>query len=502
MDLYIIRSFLNKKLCHPLLKSIFELKEKMNITKDNYKDIVWDEKIDNEDYFALYKSLNFEEKVTFLKFLLENYPAYDEDWTEYFFDIKDTWRRENQWEQLIDFSDFVREKSPLTYKKEFNYLDEEPTLYAAFHKDLEKVKIRFAETVTQPVEAVDDTLRSVFNILSTDTYFKNYTKEVAEKVWKPLAQSDKLIGDASYNYTAYLYCDFLETAFKQIKTGIPVDWEIFKTNVERINFKYVEHFSKLPDLEVAIEKGEFRTNPTYRNEKLEVLLVSMLYEVHTTRGIPVYWLFRTWFDLRQYLWEREDAPNRKNWFSFTPKMIDGFVNSLYGFIGGNKDAMFIAMWTLPYIFDYFLEKQYIDRVLFSRLMEYYQHVKRDNFLPYRRNLWKYKALYDWNKPSYISTEEFEQEKQLALQSIGWKQEEARQKIKAHIDTLPELPSYVIPPKRPSIMDNIMSRTKSNPLPALGNSSNSGSTRKLRKKKPRKKKHKDNRKRGSKKNKRK
>ena len=130
-------------------------------------------------------------------------------------------------------------------------------------------------------------------------------------------------------------------------------------------------------------------------------------------------------------------------------------------------------------------------------MEYYQHVKRDNLLVYKHDLWKYKALYDWNKPNYISTEEFEQEKQLAQQSIGWKQEEARQKIKAYIDTLPELPSYVIPPKKPSIMDKIMSETKSNPLPSLGNSSNSGSTRKFRKKK-----HKDNRKRGAKKKKRK
>jgi len=465
----------------------------MNITKDNYRDIVWDEKISKDDYFAFYDSLDFEEQVTFLKFLLENYPAYDDNWIQYYFNIKDTWEQERKWEKLIEFSDFVKEKSPANYKENFNYLVIEPTLYAAFHKDAEMVKIHFAEAVAQPVEAIDNALRSVFVILSTDVYFKAYTKEVAEKVWKPLAQSDQLIGDASYNYTAYLYCDFLEIAFKQIQAGIPVDWEIFKTDVERINFKYVEHFSKLPDLEVAIEKDEFRTNPTYRNEKSAVLLVPMLYEVHTTQGIPVYWLFKTWFDLRQYLWEREDASTRKNWFSFTPKMIDGFVNSLYGFIGGNREAMFIAMWTLPYIFDYLLEKQYIDQVLFSRLMEYYQHVKRDNLLVYKHDLWKYKALYDWNKPNYISTEEFEQEKQLAQQSIGWKQ--------AYIDTLPELPSYVIPPKKPSIMDKIMSRTKSNPLPPLGNSSNSGSTRKLRKKKPRKKKHKDNRKRG-KKNKRK
>ncbi len=114
----------------------------MNITKDNYRDIVWDEEISFDDYFEFYELLTFEEKVTFLKFLLTEYPSYDEDWMDHYFEISNTWQEENKWEQLLEFCDFVREKSPANYKKDFNYLTEDPTLYAAFHKDLEKVKIR------------------------------------------------------------------------------------------------------------------------------------------------------------------------------------------------------------------------------------------------------------------------------------------------------------------------------------------------------------------------
>lgn len=474
----------------------------MNITKENYRDFVWDEQVSDKDYFALYGSLDFEEQVAFLKFLLEKYPTYDPSWTEYFFDIKDTWIRAGRWEDFIEFSDFVREKSPVSYEENFRVLDEIPILYAAFQKDLERVKIRFAEAITQPEEAIDDSLRSVFDILSTDNYFKDYIKEVAEKVWKPLTESERLVGDPSYNYTSYLYCDFLETAFKKIKSNESVDWDIFEANVEPINFRYVDTFSKLPNLEVAIENDTFNTNPTYRDAKLDELLIAMLYEMHTTQGIPVYWLYRTWFDLRNYLWEREGAPSRKNWFYFTPKMINNFKHGLYGFLGGNREGMFIATWTFPYLFDYLLKKQYIEEEEFSRLMEYYEYVRRDVFRAISQNLWKYKALYEWNKPNYISTEEFEQEKQLVLQSIEWTKEEAEQKIQAYQDALPSLPDYVIPPREPSFMERMLS-TKSDPsIPNLNSGSNSGSTRKLRKKKPRKKKHKDNRKRGAKKNKRK
>lgn len=473
----------------------------MNITKDNYRDIVWDEKITFDAYFDFYGSLDFEEQVTFLKFLLETYPTYDEDCIEHYFEIADTWKQENKWEELLEFCDFVREKSPIIYKKDFNYLTEDPIFYAAFHKDLEKVKIRFAESVAQPVKSIDDSLRAVFNVLSADVYFKDYVKEVAEKVWKPIAESDRLIGDASHDYTAYLYCDILESTFKKIKTGAPVDWEVFKTNVKSINFKYVNRFSELPNLKLTIDDKEFRINPSYREEKLVAIFIDMLYEVHTTQGIPTYWLYRTWFNLRNYLWKRKETTSEKNWFGFTPKMLDGIVHSLYGFAGNNREDLFITTWTLPYIFDYLLKKQYVDEVLFSRLMEYYQHVRRDTFRRTNQDLWKYKALYDWNKPTYISAEEFEQEKQLVLESIGWTREEANQKIQVHLDALPPLPSYVVPPKEPSRLEKMILERDLNTLPTISTSS-SGSTRKLRKKKPKKKKHKDNRKRGAKKKKRK
>ncbi len=227
----------------------------------------------------------------------------------------------------------------------------------------------------------------------------------------------------------------------------------------------------------------------------------MFYEVHTTQGIPIYCLYRTWENLRKHLWKRKDTTSDKNWFGFTPQTLNSLIDTLSGFWGGNRNQLLIIIWTLPYIFDYLLKKQYIDEVLFSKLMEYYQYARRNTLRITSQDLWKYKALYDWNSPTYISVEEFEQEKQLALQSIGWTREETDQKIQAHLDALPPLPSYVIPPKEPSKLDKIFADNTRN-TPPIFSVNSSTSTRKLRKKKPRKKKHKDNRKRGAKKKKRK
>ena len=79
----------------------------MTITKENYKTLVWDESIPHTEYFDFISTLSIEEKVVFLKFLLVHYPAYDEEWVDYYFDINSDWSNNGNWEALNEFTDFV-----------------------------------------------------------------------------------------------------------------------------------------------------------------------------------------------------------------------------------------------------------------------------------------------------------------------------------------------------------------------------------------------------------
>lgn len=173
------------------------------------------------------------------------------------------------------------------------------------------------------------------------------------------------------------------------------------------------------------------------------------------------------------------------------------LGRLNGFFSGNSREMFIVTWTLPYIYDYFLERDYVDTPTFNRLMEYYEFVRRFLLNIKGNDLWKYKSLYKWKKPSYLSETTYKQEETLFLNSIAWTSEEAKKEINAYKATLPELPSYVEPPIEPSPLERVINRQNDGGSFGKigGGVSNIGSTRKLRKKKTRKKKHKDNRKRG-------
>ena len=418
---------------------------RQKITKENYQSLQWDEEISFDDSYNFYDTLSVEEQVEFLKFLLEKFPNYDEEWIEHYFELTNKWTNEGTWEKDAEFVDFVREKSPENYKKKFNYLVTDSVLLAIYHKDLETVTIRFVETVNQPVKAIDNSLRAVFNLLSIDKYYKNYTLDIAHKVWKPLEQSPNLIGAAEFDYSAFIYCNYLEELFSKIQQKETIDWEYYHEKIEAINFKLVEDYKLLPSLRLDMDFQKFHKNSKYRNEQFGEILTLFLYDASTFLGISVYWAFRTWFEILNYLLGDEEAPKRSNWFAFTPKMLDRMGGRLMGMFGENKQAMVIISFTIPYLYDFLLQRQLIDKPLFDQLMTYYQFLRRSIFKIIGNRLWQYKGLHTWEKPGFISQESWKAEKLLFCKTINKSDDEAKQIIEDYIATLDELPDEAIPP---------------------------------------------------------
>lgn len=427
------------------------------ITKENYQDLIWDENISFDDYCKFYETLDKSEKIEFIKFLLENYPKYDEEWIEYYFDTSAEWEANGEWGKLADFADFVREKSPDVYQKEFDYLDTSPTLYAFLQENVELGKTRFQQTVNNPEKAIDNTLRQVFNVLSTDRKFYGYLEEVAQKIWQPLAHADNLMGGAEFEYSLFLYAGVMEKAFEKIKNEQAIDWVAFEKEVVDINFKFVEEFKLLPDFAVSFDENKLATNAPYRNEKLNEIGVTFFYSAYTELGIPVYWAFRGWFDWMQYCLGDSDARKRKNWLLFTPTMIDRMGGSLRGMLGSNQSGMMGVVWVVPYIYDHFLNLGYIDEITHFRMMEYYQFTRRACLKMENNTLWKYAGFYTWQKPKFISEEDFAKEKSLVAATVKMTMQEGKDAIQEHIESLPKLPKSATPtvPKQNPLLKKLM-----------------------------------------------
>jgi len=130
-------------------------------------------------------------------------------------------------------------------------------------------------------------------------------------------------------------------------------------------------------------------------------------------------------------------------------------------------------------------------------MEYYDFYRREVLIVAGQSLWKYKGIYTWKKPNFLTEDRFRQEEAIMLDSINWKYEDSRNNLQNYIDQLPALPeSATPPPPEPSPWSKMMTQSSPNVLDVPSPSKSRGN--KQRPKKKRKKKHKDNRKRGNKK----
>ena len=412
----------------------------VKLTKENYRELVWtEENISHDDYFAFYKTLEDEEKIDFLKFLISEYPDYDEDWIHGFFDIVDKWTSEGKWEKRCDFSDYLRENCPNVYKKEFSYISTHEAMSAYYQGKTELGNARFAESLNQPEKAIDDSLRAIFNLTSTDQSLVEVSISAAKKVWQPLKDSKNLIGGAEFDYGAFLYCELMKDAFDKIQKGEGNDWKAFEKKVVAIEFKMVEEFKLLPDFEPEIDWERFHKNADYSTGKLNEIFVNFLYHAHTQSGIPLYWAFRAWFNILRYLLFDEDSRKRSNVFHFSPKMVDSMYGSLVGFLGGNKDEAFISLYLIPYVYDFFLQQNFIDTETFTRLMYVYEASHRSAIKSTGNKFWKYYGLYSWKKPGYMSEEQFSREKTLLENSYGQSHEEFETALKEFFLSSEKLP---------------------------------------------------------------
>ncbi len=153
-----------------------------------------------------------------------------------------------------------------------------------------------------------------------------------------------------------------------------------------------------------------------------------------------------------------------------------------GFFNGNMANAFITLWTTPYIYDFFLQKQLIDSATFDRLMTYYRFIRREMLRIKSHTLWQFKALTEWNKPNFISAEQWQKEQELFRDSINYSAKESKEKVIAFISSLEALPASAKPPQeKANPMFEVFSPSPKSKS-ASGNSSRN-IARKKRKKRP-------------------
>lgn len=211
----------------------------------------WQEKSSDEVYDYL-ETLAAEDQYPFLKWLAEHAPDLEIDWLDFFEDIRTMMPVTQNIEACLEFSAWYAGRFPNEYANEFQYIERDLCDYYLFHGEIEKLRGRISFISQYPVAAIDVlTKRLLYQLIYHGLYHDaiNYAKTV----WRPINESDELIGFAAQPYINTIYTDGLQQCYETLKNGSDPDFEGLRRLMTELE---IEEDKALFDIIVSSLKNE------------------------------------------------------------------------------------------------------------------------------------------------------------------------------------------------------------------------------------------------------
>ena len=189
---------------------------------NKYITINWNEKDTNEVYDFLYNELEEEEQYLFFSWLMQDFPDLEIDWLEIFEDFKEALFQSDNIGAVISFVEWYKLKNFDDYSERFEFIERDLCDYFFYKNDMEKLRERIAFIQQNPIHAIDTlTARLQYQLIYHGYY--ELAVSYAETVWKPINESDQLIGFAAYPFINTIYVNQLQKCYEAGLNGIYFD---------------------------------------------------------------------------------------------------------------------------------------------------------------------------------------------------------------------------------------------------------------------------------------
>lgn len=333
-------------------------------------------------------------------------------------------------EEHLELIELVKQKQETLDKENFMYFNDFLVDYYLFQKQDDLAKEALIMFEQYPVENCDC-------LISLLTKLQLYQKreivlKLAKNVFHKILKSDDLVMETDYPFGRVLFREYLQVAYENILKGSKVDWNEFKVDLQKYEFFQCLHTEKevdfikeclTNDLPKTVEKKLELQKEKY-SRYIYMIGFYFMKHMHTTQKMSFICSSTIWDEFIVFVVEHkpESSVKSKNadlFFCFSAKELKQYVWKLLGRIFSRKQPeAFGLLWGIPYIYDFLLTQEIISESLFKKGMKIISELKLDAQKVVRPNLWVYAFWTDWSSPSYLSMEEFKQEKAIFENSIN------------------------------------------------------------------------------------
>lgn len=267
-----------------------------------YQKINWYEKDVNDVYDFLYNELKEEDQYPFFEWLMQYFPNLEIDWIETFEDFKDDFFNDEKIEKIISFTEFCKIHYPEDYRKRYEFIERDLCDWYLYKNDFEKIKERIDFIKENPVPAIDTlTIRLLYQLI----YHGQYQTAVsyAEAVWKPVNESEELMGFPAYRFINTVYLNQLQKCYEAYRNQISFDEEKLLEQMVMMGFDNDrEHFEKILKVlkEETIDITEVKTKIRKKERRVHAGIGYSFLKIHVGDLQIAFYFFRNDMEFHSY----------------------------------------------------------------------------------------------------------------------------------------------------------------------------------------------------------
>ncbi len=317
-----------------------------------------------------------------------------------------------KYDEIEKFGLVLKNKQPILYEKEGEYINEALIKYYCFTKNKEKLKTQIEDTITREYDY--DLLRISIKRLLYHQYV-NQVNKIIELEYKNVKESPKLIQGAEFDLALIKYYIELEQLYINQKEDSSFDLTSFTKKISQYGFildndyyKQIEFglFNNSVDM-LKKQLTEFPNDKSYIMASLEMRFLKFMQERKCS--FPVGGMI--WQNLFRYFEERK-TKNWNNYFEIDRQSFRMFINSLSGFLFQNTIEKALIIWGSSYFLDFMYQVQIILENQYHNQKEIIESVKSKFKEINKHDLWEFSFIHIWTPDETTSLENWNAERNL------------------------------------------------------------------------------------------
>lgn len=369
-----------------------------NIDPTYYRNMNWSEMNMDEISDFFYELEDPVEQAEFLIFLVKEYPTLELPYPEWIEDTTDNLLYQNKTDLVYEMIDAFKYAVPDLYDESYLFLEKKLIHYYFYQNNLPKVLKRLEIIKQNPVQGIDIiTIQSLYLLIYHGCYKEAY--EYSREVWKPIFDSDEIVGNAHAPFVINIYLYELEQVYERINQNQTVDWDRF--------------YKKMIDLDFEEEKDVMNAvihcleNPFNKEEIVSNIKNKQHRKVHTMMNIHFlkymkekYSMSFTHSDLLFNVLAKKELykGNRKqgSYFLFSFDKLDKHISNLFDSIFlSNVEELFGKVWGLSYVYEFIHEVGMISDEGFEQMNHNINALKYLLVRIVGVDLWKMTFVFKW-----------------------------------------------------------------------------------------------------------